>query len=56
MRPCDSVPTLSLRDGLRAVRLKLWDEQQGKLVGFRAARGARVGAELTTTPLRPTPR
>jgi acyl-lipid omega-6 desaturase (Delta-12 desaturase) len=28
------VPVLSLRDGLRAVRLKLWDEQQGRLVTF----------------------
>jgi omega-6 fatty acid desaturase (delta-12 desaturase) len=34
-----SVPTLSLRDGLRAVRLKLWDEQQGRLVTFAQARG-----------------
>jgi acyl-lipid omega-6 desaturase (Delta-12 desaturase) len=51
-----SVPTISIRDGLRATRLKLWDEQQGKLVGFRAARGARAGAELSTTSLRPTPR
>jgi acyl-lipid omega-6 desaturase (Delta-12 desaturase) len=32
------VPTLSLLDGLRATRLKLWDEQQAKLVGFRAVR------------------
>jgi acyl-lipid omega-6 desaturase (Delta-12 desaturase) len=51
-----SVPTISMADGLRATRLKLWDEQQGKLVGFGAARGARAGAELSTTPLRPTPR
>jgi omega-6 fatty acid desaturase (delta-12 desaturase) len=36
-----AVPTLSLLDGLRATRLKLWDEQQGKLVGFRALRAAR---------------
>jgi hypothetical protein len=43
-------------DGLRATRLKLWDEQQGKLVGFGAARGDRAGAELSTTSLRPTPR
>jgi omega-6 fatty acid desaturase (delta-12 desaturase) len=28
------VPTLSLRDALAAVRLKLWDEGSGKLVGF----------------------
>ena len=33
-----SVPTISLLEGLRATRLKLWDERQGKLVGFRAAR------------------
>jgi omega-6 fatty acid desaturase (delta-12 desaturase) len=36
-----AVPTLSLLDGLRATRLKLWDEQQRKLVGFRALRAAR---------------
>ena len=35
------VPTLSLLDGLRATRLKLWDEQQAKLVGFRAVRAVR---------------
>jgi omega-6 fatty acid desaturase (delta-12 desaturase) len=34
------VPTLSLRDGLRSVRLKLWDEQRGQLVTFRQARPA----------------
>ncbi len=32
------VPTLSLSDGLRAVRLKLWDEEHGKLVTFAQAR------------------
>jgi len=32
-----SVPTLSLSDGLRAVRLKLWDEQRGRLVTFAQA-------------------
>ena len=36
-----SVPTISLLDGLRATRLKLWDERQRKLVGFRAARATR---------------
>jgi omega-6 fatty acid desaturase (delta-12 desaturase) len=36
-----SVPTISLLDGLRATRLKLWDERQRKLVGFRAARVTR---------------
>ncbi len=32
------VPTLSLRDGLRAVRLKLYDEDRGRLVTFAQAR------------------
>jgi len=31
------VPTLSLWDGLRTVRLKLWDEERGKLVTFAQA-------------------
>jgi omega-6 fatty acid desaturase (delta-12 desaturase) len=33
-----SVPTLSLLDGLRAVRLKLWDEQSARMVTFAQAR------------------
>jgi acyl-lipid omega-6 desaturase (Delta-12 desaturase) len=33
----EQVPTLSLWDGLRAVRLKLWDEEHGKLVTFAQA-------------------
>lgn len=32
------VPTLSLLDGLRAVNLKLWDQDRGKLVSFAQAR------------------
>jgi omega-6 fatty acid desaturase (delta-12 desaturase) len=32
------VPTLSLWDGLRAVRLKLWDEERGRMVTFAQAR------------------
>lgn len=32
------VPTLGLLDGVRALRLKLYDEQQGRLVSFSAAR------------------
>jgi acyl-lipid omega-6 desaturase (Delta-12 desaturase) len=32
------VPTLTLRDGLRAVRLKLWDEDRQRLVTFAQAR------------------
>lgn len=37
-----SVPTLSLWDGLRAVRLKLWDERRGRLVTFAQARAGRA--------------
>jgi omega-6 fatty acid desaturase (delta-12 desaturase) len=33
-----SAPTLSIWDGVRAVRLKLWDEGEGRLVTFAAAR------------------
>ena len=39
----ESVTTLSLRDGIRAVRLKLWDPDQRRLVTFREA--ARTRAE-----------
>jgi omega-6 fatty acid desaturase (delta-12 desaturase) len=34
------VPTLSLRDGMRAVRLKLWDDERRRLVTFAAARAS----------------
>ncbi|MEA2273981.1 MAG: hypothetical protein QOI98_2689 [Solirubrobacteraceae bacterium] len=40
-----NVPTLSLWDGLRAVRLKLWDEDRGRLVTFAEAR---TPAQLST--------
>ena len=33
------VPTLNLRDGVRTLRLKLYDEQRGRLVSFSAAKG-----------------
>jgi acyl-lipid omega-6 desaturase (Delta-12 desaturase) len=32
------VPVLTLRDGLRAMRLKLWDESDGTLITFSEAR------------------
>jgi omega-6 fatty acid desaturase (delta-12 desaturase) len=32
------VPTLSLWDGIRALRLKLYDEERREMVGFPAAR------------------
>jgi omega-6 fatty acid desaturase (delta-12 desaturase) len=34
------VPILSLRDGLRAVSLKLWDEERGRMVTFAEAGSA----------------
>jgi omega-6 fatty acid desaturase (delta-12 desaturase) len=34
------VPVISLADGLRAVKLKLYDERRGRMVGFADARGA----------------
>jgi len=37
----ESVTTLSLRDGMRAVRLKLWDPDQRRLVTFREAARSR---------------
>jgi omega-6 fatty acid desaturase (delta-12 desaturase) len=36
------VPTLSLWDGIRTLRLKLYDEQAGRLVTFSAARQSRA--------------
>jgi omega-6 fatty acid desaturase (delta-12 desaturase) len=45
-----SVPTLSLWDALRSVRLKLWDEESGKLVTFAQARDAAAsGADRRAT-------
>jgi omega-6 fatty acid desaturase (delta-12 desaturase) len=41
------VPTISLWDGMRAVRLKLWDEQARKLVTFAQARHALASATAT---------
>ncbi len=37
-----SVPSLSLWDGLRAVRLKLWDEDTARLVTWRQGRARRL--------------
>jgi acyl-lipid omega-6 desaturase (Delta-12 desaturase) len=47
------VPTLSLWDGLRAVRLKLWDEGRGRLVTFAEARANPW--PTATTSSSPTP-
>jgi omega-6 fatty acid desaturase (delta-12 desaturase) len=43
-----SVPTITIVDGLRAVRFKLWDERAGKLVTFAQAR--RSAAYATARP------
>jgi omega-6 fatty acid desaturase (delta-12 desaturase) len=42
------VPTLTLRDGLRAVRLKLWDEESGRLVSW--AVGRQIAAAGASAP------
>jgi omega-6 fatty acid desaturase (delta-12 desaturase) len=42
------VPTLTLWDGLRAVRLKLWDEDRGRLVTWAEARVTQPSAARTT--------
>jgi omega-6 fatty acid desaturase (delta-12 desaturase) len=47
------VPTLSLWDGLRAVRFKLWDEGRGRLVTFAEERSDRW--PIATTSSSPTP-
>jgi acyl-lipid omega-6 desaturase (Delta-12 desaturase) len=47
------VPTLSLWDGLRAVRLKLWDEGRGRLITFAEERSDRW--PIATTSSSPTP-
>jgi acyl-lipid omega-6 desaturase (Delta-12 desaturase) len=43
------VPTLSLWDGLRAVRLKLWDEERKRLVTFAQAR--RAASQAAESPV-----
>jgi omega-6 fatty acid desaturase (delta-12 desaturase) len=40
------VPVLSLWDGLRAVRLKLWDEDGGRMITFSQAREPAVSRRL----------
>jgi omega-6 fatty acid desaturase (delta-12 desaturase) len=40
------VPVLSLRDGLRAVRLKLWDEEGNRMLTFAQARQPAVSPRL----------
>jgi len=33
-----AAPTIGLRDSLKSLKFRLWDEEQGKFVGFREAR------------------
>ncbi len=49
------VPTLSLLDGLKAVNLKLWDQDSGKLVSFAQARRPRITQSIVATPPVPDP-
>ncbi|MDQ5835136.1 MAG: fatty acid desaturase [Actinomycetota bacterium] len=44
-----AVPTLTLWEAVRAVRLKLWDEDRGRLVTFAEARPARARPVLSNT-------
>jgi omega-6 fatty acid desaturase (delta-12 desaturase) len=45
-----SVPTLSIWDGLRATRLKLWDEDSRQLVTFGQARAATAARAVGSRP------
>jgi omega-6 fatty acid desaturase (delta-12 desaturase) len=49
----DSVPVLTLGDGLRALRLKLWDEQAGRMVTFVQAQQSQ--AQRTRALTSPAP-
>jgi acyl-lipid omega-6 desaturase (Delta-12 desaturase) len=46
------VPTLTLADGIRATRLKLYDPLRGRLVGFRDARASLAPRGAGTDPSR----
>lgn len=43
IRALHDVPTLRLRDALRAVRYVLWDEERGRMVTFNEARSTMAG-------------
>jgi omega-6 fatty acid desaturase (delta-12 desaturase) len=47
------VPVLNVRDGVRTLRLKLYDERSGQLVGFSAVNG---GVHTGSGPKRLKPR
>lgn len=48
-------PVVTVRSSIDALRLKLWDEERGRLVRFPARR-ARFGATVAATSLRASPR
>jgi omega-6 fatty acid desaturase (delta-12 desaturase) len=48
-----TVPTLSLWDGLRAVRLKLYDEEAGRMVTFGQAKTALSPIHAAAAQLQP---
>jgi omega-6 fatty acid desaturase (delta-12 desaturase) len=47
------VPVLTLRDGLRTVRLKLWDEDSRRLVTFKEADAAAAAARQSRAGVQP---
>ncbi|MGH2833868.1 MAG: fatty acid desaturase [Solirubrobacteraceae bacterium] len=49
------VPTLSLIDGIRATKLKLYDERRRRLVSFRDARRGFPAGSITPPPATSTP-
>ena len=46
-----TVPTITIADGMRAIRLKLWDERSGKMVTFAQARRSPAPSPVTANPL-----
>ena len=46
-----TVPTITIADGVRAVRLKLWDESNGKMVTFAQARRSIAPVAVAAAPL-----
>ena len=47
-----TVPTITIADGMRAVRFKLWDERSGKMVTFAQARRSAAPSRRDGEPAR----
>ncbi len=45
------VPTLTMWDGIKCTRLKLYDERAGRMVGWREGRASYAAAHATATPV-----